>query len=637
MAAQELPGRRQEGGLLRLVTIGSVDDGKSTLIGRLLFESKGIYEDQLESVEKASRRLGRQALDLALLTDGLRAEREQGITIDVAYRHFSTPRRRFVVADCPGHEQYTRNMVTGASTADLGLLLIDARLGILTQSKRHAFIASLLGIPHVVVCINKMDLVGWSQEVFERLRDEYRVFAARLGIRDLSFVPVSALLGDNVTARSERTPWYRGLPLLALLESVYVEADRNLVDLRLPVQCVLRQNHDFRGYSGRLASGILRRGDEVRVLPSGRASRVRTIVGPDGELDYAFAPQSVTVCLDHELDVGRGDMIVHPGNLPRLAREVEAMLVWLGEQPFRVGEPYLIKHAAREARGHFTRLNYRIDPETLHRRSGDRLEMNEIGRVELELYQPIAFDEYARNRTTGSFVVIDPVSNATAGAGMIIERSMGRGVAARSEASAAPVSGDIAPHRGLVSAEDRRKLLGQGPVTLWLTGLSASGKSTLAQNVERRLIEEGRAAYVLDGDNIRGGLNRDLGFSSADRTENIRRIAEVARLFNEAGLIVLTAFISPYREDRASARKIVGPERFVEIFLDTPIEVCEARDPKGLYRKARAGQLPQFTGVSAPYEPPEAPELRLHPDRMTVDQCAEAVMGELQRRGCLKG
>jgi bifunctional enzyme CysN/CysC len=633
MDVAELLRRNRESGLLRFVTIGSVDDGKSTLIGRLLYESKGIYEDQLESVEKASKRMGREVVDLALLTDGLRAEREQGITIDVAYRHFATPKRRFMIADCPGHEQYTRNMVTGASTADLALLLIDARLGILTQSKRHAFIASLLGIPHVAVCINKMDLVGWSQEVYERLRDEYQAFAARLNIRDLTFIPVSALQGDNVTARSVRMPWYHGLPLLEHLESVYVGADRNLVDMRFPVQYVLRQSADFRGYSGRLVSGIVRRGDEVRVLPSGRASRVKSIVGPDGEIGYAFAPQSVTVCLEDELDVGRGDMLVHPGNMPRLAREVEAMLVWLGDEPFRPGKPYIVKQTSREIRGHFTRLNYRIEPEELHRQTADELRLNEIGRVELELYQPMAFDEYARNRATGSFIVIDPVTNATAGAGMIIERAKGRGAASRADAAAAPASRDIAPHRGLVSPEDRRKLLGQKPVTLWLTGLSSSGKSTLAQNLEKRLIAEGRAAYVLDGDNLRGGLNRDLGFSSADRTENIRRLAEVARLFNEAGLIVLTAFISPFRRDRESARAIIGAERFLEVFVDAPIEVCESRDPKGLYKKARAGEIPQFTGVSAPYEPPESPALHLRTDRMTVERCVEEVMARLKGKG----
>jgi bifunctional enzyme CysN/CysC len=635
MDVAELLRRNRESGLLRLVTIGSVDDGKSTLIGRLLYDSKSIYEDHLASLEKASTRMGRSEVDYALLTDGLKAEREQGITIDVAYRHFATPRRRFIIADCPGHEQYTRNMVTGASTADLAILLLDARLGVLKQSKRHAFIASLLGIPHIVVCVNKMDLVDWSQQRFEQLKADYEAFAARLSIRDLTFIPVSALRGDNIISPSGRTPWYRGQPLLEHLETVFIGSDRNLVDLRLPVQYVMRQTHDFRGYSGRIASGLVRTGEEVCTLPSGRTARVKSIVGPDGEVPYAFAPQSVTVCLDAELDIGRGDMLVHPGNQPRLAREIEAILVWLDEQPFKPGKPYIIKHASRQIRGQFTRINYRITPEELHRQPADELKLNDIGRVELELYQPVAFDEYARNRTTGSFIVIDPATNATAGAGMIIERAKGRGAALHVESAAAPASRNLTPHRGLVASEVRHKLLRQKPVTLWFTGLSSSGKSTIAQNVEKRLVAEGHVAYVLDGDNIRGGLNRDLGFSSTDRTENIRRISEVARLFNDAGLIVLTAFISPYREDRAGARKIVGDGPFVEVFIDAPLEVCESRDPKGLYRKARSGEIPEFTGVSAPYEPPEQAEVHLRTDRLNVDQCVEKVMDFLLRRGCL--
>jgi bifunctional enzyme CysN/CysC len=630
---RELLRRNRDSGLLRLVTIGHVDDGKSTLIGRLLYESKSIYEDHLQGVERASRRMGREEVDLALLTDGLRAEREQGITIDVAYRHFSTPRRRFVIADCPGHEQYTRNMVTGASTAQVAVLLIDAKLGVQTQSKRHAFIASLLGIPHVVVCVNKMDLAGWSQEVYERIRADYQDFAARLEVRDLTFIPVSALRGDNVVVGSENMPWYRGEPLLAHLETVFTGSDQNLVDLRLPVQYVLRQSADFRGYCGRLASGILRRGDEVAVMPSGRRSRIGSILGPGGEVDYAFPPMSVTVQLEDDLDVSRGDMLVHPQNLPRLGREIESILVWMSGESFRPGRPYIVKHCAREVRGQFTRLNYRFDPEQLHRQDAEELALNEIGRAELELYQPVAFDEYRRNRTTGSFIVIDPVTNGTVGAGVMIERVRGRGSAARARATAAPASRNIAPHRGLVPEEARHRLLGQRPATVWFTGLSSSGKSTVAQNLEKRLVEEGHAAYVLDGDNVRSGLNRDLGFSAGDRTENIRRIGEVARLFNESGMIVLTAFISPYREDRASAREIVGDDRFVEVFVDAPLETCEARDPKGLYKKARAGEIAEFTGVSAPYEPPERPEVHLMTGEHTVEECVEQVLACLKEKG----
>ncbi len=637
MDVAELLRRNRESGLLRFVTIGSVDDGKSTLIGRLLYDSKSIYEDQLSSVEKASLRMGREEVDLALLTDGLRAEREQGITIDVAYRHFATPRRRFIIADCPGHEQYTRNMVTGASTADLALLLIDAKLGILTQSKRHAFIASLLGIPHVVVCVNKMDTVGWSQEVFERLRREYQDFAARLHIQDLTFIPVSALKGDNIVVRSQRMAWYHGMALLEHLETVFTGSDRNLVDMRLPVQYVLRQSADFRGYCGRLASGVIRRGEEIRALPSGRTSRVKSIVGPDGELEYAFAPQSITVCLEDELDISRGDIVVRPLNQPRVGRELEAMLVWLGEEDFRPDKPYLIKHTARTVRGRFTRLHYRIEPEELHREPAEGLKLNEIGRVDLELFGPLVFDAYSANRTMGSFIVVDPVSNATAGAGMIIERAKGHGAPERVGADAAPVSHNITPHQGLVTAEARGRILGHRPAILWFTGLSASGKSTVARSVEKRLVDSGHLAFFLDGDNLRSGLNRDLGFSAADRAENVRRTAEVARLFSEAGAIVIAALISPLRQDRANARAIVDTQRFIEVFVDTPLEVCEQRDPRGLYKRARAGEIPEFTGISAPYEPPESPELHLAADRLSVEECVDRVMAYLKNEGCLGG
>ncbi len=635
MQVEELLRRNRESSLLRFVTIGSVDDGKSTLIGRLLYESKSIYEDQLQSLERASSRLGRGQVDLAFLTDGLKSEREQGITIDVAYRYFSTPRRRFIVADCPGHEQYTRNMVTGASTASLAVLLIDASLGVLTQSKRHAFIASLLGIPHIVVCVNKMDLVDWDREVYEGIKTQYQDFAARLEIKDLTFIPVSALDGENVTSLGSRMPWYHGPSLLEHLETVFTGSDRNLVDLRMPVQYVLRQSADFRGYCGRIASGILRVGDEVRLLPSGRSSRIKSIVGPDGELSYAFPPQSVTVSLEDEIDVSRGTVLAHPQNLPVVGRELEAILVWMSEEPFKPGKPYIIKHCARQIRGQFTRLNYRIEPEELHRGPAESLGLNEIGRVELELYQPIAFDEYSRNRTTGSFIVIDPVGNGTVGAGVIITRFKGRGSAARSGALASPASRNITPHRGLVPPERRHQLLGQRPVTLWFTGLSSSGKSTIALNLEKRLIHDGHAAYVLDGDNIRVGLNRDLGFSASDRTENIRRISEVAALFNESGMIVLTAFISPYREDRSSAREIVGDANFVEVFVDAPVEVCEARDPKGLYRRARSGEIAEFTGVSAPYEAPEAPQIHLKTASQSVEECVEEILRHLRGKGFL--
>jgi bifunctional enzyme CysN/CysC len=604
--------------LLRFTTAGSVDDGKSTLIGRLLHDSKSIYEDTLAAVEDASRKSGQTDIDFALVTDGLKAEREQRITIDVAYRHFATPRRRFIIADTPGHEQYTRNMVTGASTANLAVILIDARNGVLTQSKRHGFIASLLRIPHLVVAVNKMDLVDYSREVFEAIRDEYREFIAKLRTHDVTFIPISALRGDNVVHHSPRMPWYEGPPLLSHLETVHTASDNNLIDLRFPVQYVLRPHGDFRGYCGTVASGVVRAGDEVAVLPSGRTTRVQRILGPNGELDYAFPPQAVTLCLRDELDISRGDMIVHPANLPWVARELEAILVWIDQAPVRLNHPYLIKHTTGLVRGQVTELKFEIDPNTLHRRPAETLQLNEIGRARLQLFRPLLCDEYDRNRQTGSFILIDAATNYTAGAGMIIDRSHSY-QAPRSTAQ------NIVRHSGQVTAQQRAALLGQRPVTLWLTGLSGSGKSTFAYALEGRLIAAGHACVVLDGDNVRHGLNRDLGFSPEDRAENIRRIAEVAKLFNEAGLIVITSFISPYRQDRALAREIIGADRFIETLVDAPLEECERRDPKGLYKKARAGQLPDFTGISAPYEAPEEPDLRLETAEASVDGLVEKV------------
>jgi len=622
----------READLLRFSTAGSVDDGKSTLIGRLLSDCKCIYEDHLAAVKQDSKRLNREGVDLALLTDGLKAEREQGITIDVAYRYFSTPRRRFIIADTPGHVQYTRNMATGASTADLAVILVDARHGVLTQSRRHAFIASLLGIPHVLVAVNKMDLVDYAQSVYDRICADFADFAARLQIRDLSYIPISALAGDNVVTRSERMPWYAGVPLLAHLETVQVAGDRNLIDLRFPVQYVNRPNLDFRGFCGTVASGIVRAGDEVMALPSGRTTRVKAIVTFDGNLDYAFPPQSVTLCLADELDISRGDMLVHPRNLPHLDRTAEAMLVWMSDEPFRPNKPYLVKHLTATVRAAFTQLHYRINPDGLHRETVDQLNLNEIGRVALDFYRPMMFDEYVRNRDTGSFIVIDPLTNGTVGAGMIIERMRRR----PAEAHAAPVSRHINRERSLVASDARATLLKQKPVTLWLTGLSGSGKSTVARNLEKALVDAGHAGFVLDGDNVRHGLNRDLGFSAEERTENIRRVAEVARLMNEAGLIVITSFISPYREDRRQAREIIGAGRFIEVYLSTPIEVCEQRDAKGLYRQARAGEIASFTGVSAPYEEPEKADIELPTHQLTIEESVRSVLRTLEQRGFLQ-
>jgi bifunctional enzyme CysN/CysC len=621
--AREIPWDEQAD-LLRFTTAGSVDDGKSTLIGRLLTDCRVVYEDTMAAVEKDSARLNRGLVDLALLTDGLRAEREQGITIDVAYRYFATPKRRFIIADTPGHEQYTRNMATGASTADCAVILLDAFAGVTTQSKRHGFIASLLGISHVVLAVNKMDLVGWDEGVFEAIRDEYSNFVARLEIKDLTCIPMSALEGDNVVFPSPHMPWYSGVPLLAHLESVYVAADRNLVDFRFPVQLVLRPSADFRGYAGQIASGIIRPGEEVMVLPSGQTSRVSRIVAWEGELTHAFPPQSVTLCLDDELDISRGDMLARPRNLPRVTRQLEAMLVWMSEAPLKIGRRYLVKHTTNQVRGVVSDLHYRIDPNELHREKAGTLSLNEIGRVSLELLRPIICDEYARNRATGAFVLVDPASNATVGAGMIIRRA--------ETPVPAGAARNLTRHAGLVTREERRSATGQDPCTIWLTGLSGAGKSTLAALVERRLVLQARPCFVLDGDDLRHGLNRDLGFSPEDRSENIRRAAEVARLFNEAGLTVITAFISPYREDREKARAIIGPERFLEVFVDAALATCEARDPKGLYRKARRGEIPEFTGVSAPYEAPEAPDLVVPADAQSPEESAELILAHIAGR-----
>ena len=594
--------------LLRFTTAGSVDDGKSTLIGRLLHDADALYEDHIEALKKAAGGRGDE-IDFSFITDGLKAEREQGITIDVAYRYFATPKRRFIIADTPGHEQYTRNMATGASTADLAVILIDARLGVLTQSKRHGFISSLLGVPRLVVAVNKMDLVGYDRDVFERIKDEYTDFATRLGFGDLTFIPVSALRGDNVVHKSRRMPWFDGIPLLTHLENVYVGGDRNLIDFRFPVQRVVRPDQNFRGYSGQIAAGVVRPGDEIVVLPSGKRSQVTRIVTYDGDLAYAFAPLCVTLCIADDMDISRGDMIVHPKNLPHVERSVEAMVVWMSDQPLAVGKTYLVKHGAAVVKGSCAEIQYRVDPDTLRRDEGPQLGLNDIGRARFSFFKPLFVDEYQRSRQTGSFIVIDPLTNVTVGAAMVIARA-GTDQVSRQSAQKT-VSRDISWQRGKVTADDRARLLRQRAATIWLTGLSGSGKSAIAMELEQRLIEAGHACFVLDGDNIRHGLNRDLGFSPSDRQENIRRIAEVAKLFNDAGLFVITAFISPYREDRGAAREIIGTDRFVEVYLNASLDVCERRDPKGLYAKARAGQIAEFTGVSAPYEPPLAPDVTI--------------------------
>ena len=618
--------------LLRFLTCGSVDDGKSTLIGRLLYDTKMIYEDQLASVLEDSAVHGSTDTDFdpALLTDGLRAEREQGITIDVAYRYFSTDKRKFIIADTPGHEQYTRNMATGASNCDLAVLLIDARNGVTTQTKRHSFIVSLLGIKHVVVAVNKMDLVGWSEEVFSRIRDAFNEFVARLSFADLHFIPMSALLGDNVVESSPHMSWYRGSTFLHHLEHVNIVTTRNLIDLRFPVQYVLRPNLDFRGFAGTVASGVVRRGDPVVVLPSGKGSKIQSIVTYDGELERAFPPMAVALTLEDEIDVSRGDMLVHPNNAPRVAGEFEAMVVWMSESAGRESGSYLIKHTTNMVPGVLAKIRYKVDVNTMRRMPAPAAEqprvlrLNEIGRVQVVLHRPLCFDAYNRNRQTGAFILIDRLTNATVAAGMILDRTVSR--LRKKQAGATPVSANITREKELVATAERERLLGQRGATIWLTGLSGSGKSTIAKHLEKRLIELGHPAYILDGDNIRHGLNRDLGFSAEDRAENIRRIAEVARLFNEAGLLVITAFISPYRRDRDHAREVIGSDRFFEIHVSTPLAVCEKRDPKGLYRKARAGEIREFTGISAPYEPPERPALAVDAAVDDVEACVEQIL-----------
>ncbi|WP_280231145.1 adenylyl-sulfate kinase [Nocardia cyriacigeorgica] len=587
--------------LLRLATAGSVDDGKSTLIGRLLFDSKTLFTDQLDAVERTSRDRGEDYPNLALLTDGLRAEREQGITIDVAHRYFATPRRKFIIADTPGHIQYTRNMVTGASTADLALVLVDARKGVVEQTRRHAFLAALLGIPHLVLCVNKMDLVDWSQQRFTEIREEFAGFASKLDVTDLTFVPVSALHGDNIVHRGTSMPWYEGTPLLHHLEEVHIASDRNLIDARLPVQYVIRSHTpEFRGYAGTIAGGVFKPGDEVTVLPSGLNSTVRSIFGPGGvPIEEAFPPQAVTVQLADELDVSRGDLICRPANRPHVGRDLDAMVCWFAEDAeLTPGASYTLRHTTRSTPVEVRSLDYRLDVNTLHRdENATVLSLNEIGRVQLHTRQPLLFDPYRRNRTTGSFLLVDDSTGNTVAGGMITGPSL--------------PSSRVVWHSTAVERTERAT---RG-MTVWLTGLSGSGKSTVAVELERRLVASGRPAFLLDGDNLRHGLNSDLGFSAEDRVENVRRVGEVARLFAEAGVIAIVSLISPYRADRDRARAVheAAGIPFLEVFVDTPLEICESRDPKGMYAKARAGEISDFTGVDAPYEHPLTPGLVLRP------------------------
>ena len=585
--------------LLRFITCGSVDDGKSTLIGRLLYDSKRLFDDQLAALEKDSRRHGTQGerIDYALLLDGLAAEREQGITIDVAYRYFDTDKRKFIVADCPGHEQYTRNMATGASTADLAVVLVDARKGLLTQTHRHSYIVSLLGIRHVVLAVNKMDLVDFDEAVFARIATDYRALARRLGIPEVTCIPLSALEGDNLSSRSTRTPWYNGPALLEHLEQVQVDAQEGGGSLRLPVQWVNRPHQNFRGYAGTLAAGQVKPGDEVIVLPSARRSRVSRVLDAEGDVASATAGQAVTLTLADEIDISRGDVIAAAGDPPEVADQFAAHLLWMSDAPLLPGRPYWLKIGARTVSATVTEIKHRIDVNTQEHLAAKRLELNEVGYCNLSLDEPIPFEAYARNRTLGGFILIDRYDNGTAAAGAL-DFALRR-------------AGNVHWQHVDVDKAARARQKGQVPKVLWFTGLSGAGKSTIANLVDKRLHALGYHSFLLDGDNVRHGLNRDLGFTDEDRVENIRRVAEVAKLMTDAGLIVLVSFISPFRAERRMARARFDAGEFVEVFVDVPLAVAEARDVKGLYRKARAGLIPNFTGIDSPYEAPEHPELHL--------------------------
>ena len=611
--------------LLRFITCGSVDDGKSTLIGRLLYDAGTLADDQVATLVNDSRKAGRGEgdLDFSYLLDGLSAEREQGITIDVAWRYFATARRSFIIADTPGHEQYTRNMVTGASVADVAIILVDARKGVLVQTRRHGYIASLLGIRHLVLAVNKMDLVDWNEHKFEAIRHNYAGFARQLGIESITAIPTSAPMGDNVASKSLNTPWYDGPTLLDYLETVEVEDTIQAAPFRFPVQWVNRPNADFRGFAGLIAGGSVAPGDKVRVLPSGREATIARIVTRDGDLDRAVAGQSVTLTLTTEVDVARGDVISSIDHPAGVSDQFEATIIWMGDAPMLPGRPYLFKIGAATVGGSLAHLKHQVNIDTLEHTAARTLGLNDIGVCTVSLDRRIAFDAYAENRDTGGFIVIDRITNATVGAGLL--------------SFALRRADNITWHAATLNKSTRAAAKGQAPRVLWFTGLSGAGKSTIANLVEARLHALGMHSYLLDGDNIRHGLNKDLGFTPADRVENIRRVAEVAKLMADAGLIVLVAFISPYRAERQLARELMEPGEFIEVFVDTPLAVAEGRDPKGLYKKARAGEIRNFTGIDSPYEAPEHPELRIEAGTATPEDAAGAVIEYLRTAGALGG
>ncbi|HQR04400.1 MAG: sulfate adenylyltransferase subunit CysN [Proteobacteria bacterium] len=608
--------------LLRFITCGSVDDGKSTVIGRLLYESKMLFEDQLSALEEDSKKVGTQGgdLDFALLVDGLTAEREQGITIDVAYRFFATDKRKFIVADTPGHEQYTRNMVTGASTADVAVILIDARKGVLTQTRRHSYLVSLIGIRHVVLAINKMDLMDYSENVFRTIEEEYREFARQIGINVFTAIPLSALKGDNMLEPSDRTPWYHGPTLMGFLETVQVDQDRlQGLPFRLPVQWVNRPNLDFRGFAGTVSSGVVKPGDRIRVQPSGKESKVARIVTQDGDLDRAVAGQSVTLTLADEIDISRGDVISTVDAPAEVADQFETTIVWMHEEPMMPGRSYLMKIGTKLVTATVTEIKHKVNVNTLEHLAAKKLELNEIGVCNLSVDRPIAFDAYKDNADTGGYIIIDRLSNNTVAAGLLhfaLRRSQ-----------------NIHMQHVDVDKDARSVMKGQRSAVLWFTGLSGAGKSTIANLVEKKLHAHGQHTYLLDGDNVRHGLNKDLGFTEADRVENIRRVGEVSKLMVDAGLLTLVSFISPFRSERRMARSLVQDGEFIEIYIDTPLSLAEQRDPKGLYKKARRGELKNFTGIDSPYEAPEHPEIRIDTAIMSPDEASDHIIAQLSRMG----
>lgn len=617
--------------LVRVATAGSVDDGKSTLIGRLLYDSESICDDHLRALRIKGPN-GEESLSLALLTDGLKSEREQQITIDVAYRYFSSKNRHFILADAPGHEQYTRNMVTAASTADVLIVLVDATKGVLDQTRRHSFIGALMGVPRLLVVINKMDLVRYSQEVFEKIKNEYLELASKLSVKDIRFIPVSALNGDNVVTLSQTMPWYYSETVFEYLENIYVGADRNVIDLRFPVQRVIRPDQNFRGYGGQIASGTIRAGDEVTVFPSRVTAKVKRITTVSPSMDLipradAEAPLSIVVELDRDVDIARGDMIARSANTPRMAYSLEALLVWMGDVPLDQTKSYILRHTTREVRVSIETMRYAIDVNSLHRKETGVIEKNEICCVRILCRQPVFVDDYRINRATGAFVLIDPDDYFTVCAGMIIERA--RAIPGPSEDIHNDGMHNLHEEHSLVTHLERERRAGHGIFTIWLTGLSGAGKSTIAKLIEAKLFENGYAIYRLDGDILRSRLNRDLGFSSRDRAENIRRAAEVAAVLNDAGVSTICSFISPLAEDRERARKIIGTDRFFEVFIQAPLEVCEGRDPHQLYKRARSGELKDFTGVSSPYEEPVSPWLTIDAVHMAPEESAMKVIEKL--------